>query len=205
MARQVLIEHEAYEFGDPPEWLSQWETHLSKQYVRFYLQLRDPIKDGKTFTLRALGIPIGMSQTRAEEALVLLEDNGFVSFDTDSSPARIIVRDVPELPDGEIAAQAQAKAVQTMQEMGDNEVNTFLAYWNGLHYHYLFYSYDVQKGRDGSVTKRLIKNVGLTTTKEVARYYWANRNSEDPADIGSFSRNFTEHAKEMAESKRRRL
>lgn len=205
MARQVVIEHEAYDFGDPPEWLSGWEPNLSKQYVRFYLQLRDPIKDGKTFTLRALGIPIGMSQTRAEEALTLLEENGFVTFDTGSSPARIIVRDVPELPDGEVSSQAQAMAVQTMGEMSENEVKAFLSYWNKLHYHYLWQSYDVQAGRDASVAKRLIKNVGLDTLKGVAKWYWANRNSDDPTDVGSFSKNYTELSREQAEYNRRRL
>lgn len=206
MAKQVLIEHEAYEFGDPPEWLSQWERLLGgKQYVKFYLQLRDPIKDGKVFTLRVLGEPIGMSQNRAIEALNNLEEYGFITFDTDSEPARLIVRDVPDLPAGEIAIEAEAKAVQTMGEMADHEVETFLSYWNGLHYHYLFESYDVQKGRDTSVVKRLLKNVGLRNVKDVAKYYWANRNNEDPTDIGSFSRDFTEHSREVAEANRRRL
>lgn len=206
MAKQVLIEHEAYEFGDPPEFLSQWERLLGgKQYVKFYLQLRDPIKDGKVFTLRVLGEPIGMSQNRAIEGLSILEEYGFVTFDTDNEPARLIVRDVPYLPDGEISVQAELKAQATLKEMDDSEVETFLSYWNGLHYHYKFRSYDVVKGRDTSVVKRLITNVGLPHVKEVAKWYWAHRNEEDPTDVGSFSRDFTLLASECVEFQSRRL
>lgn len=202
MLRQMFIEHAADDFGDLPLDFAQWEVALSRGYSKLYQKLRDPYFDGKVITLKLIGDAIGLSKSRVEEGLGVLESYGFISIDTSEAVVRVRVDDVPSPPSD--LEDTFAALGQTLETNDLSKAETVRGYWNQMHRKYLVIPYaETAVKKDEALCLKLVKTATVQEIKKIMRWFWLNRNREDPTSIGYFFTNFNDLRSDMAEYERR--